>query len=37
MAIGNDKWQSETLFLSMFDPRLSIVDFVFDCGLPGLF
>ena len=34
-----DKWQSKTLFLSIFDPRSSIVDYVFDlpptrCG-PG--
>ena len=31
-----DKWQSKTLFLSIFDPRLSIVDNVFDCRLPGV-
>ena len=30
-----DKWQSKTLFLSIFDPRPSIVDNVFDCRLPG--
>ena len=32
-----DKWQSKTLFLSIFDLRLSIVDSVFDCCLPGVF
>ena len=26
-----DKWQWKTLFLSIFDPRLSIVDNVFHC------
>ena len=26
-----DKWQSKTLFLSIFDLRLWIVDSVFDC------
>ena len=31
-----DKWQSKTLFLSIFDPRSSIVDNVFDCRLSGL-
>ena len=31
-----DKWQSKTLFLSIFDPRSSIVDYVFDCRLPGV-
>ena len=31
-----DKWQSKTLFLSIFDPRLSIVDSVFDRCLPGV-
>ena len=30
-----DKWQSKTLFLSIFYPRSSIVDIVFDCRLPG--
>ena len=30
------KWQSITLFLSIFDPRSSIVDSVFDCRLPGV-
>ena len=28
------KWQSKTLFLSIFDPRLSIADSVFDCLYP---
>ena len=28
------QWQSKTLFLSIFDPRLSIVKSVFDCRLP---
>ena len=32
-----DKWQSKTLFLSIFRPRSSIVDYVFDCRLPGVF
>ena len=32
----DDKWQSKTLFLSIFDPRSSIVDSVFDCHLPGV-
>ena len=27
---------SKTLFLSIFDPRLSIVDNVFDCRLPSV-
>ena len=31
-----DKWQSKTLFLSIFDPRSSIVDSFFDCRLPGV-
>ena len=28
------KWRSKTLFLSIFDPQLSIVDSVFNCRLP---
>ena len=32
-----DKWQSKTLFLAIFDLRLSIVKSVFDCRLPGVF
>ena len=32
---GN-KWQSKTLFPSIFDLRWSIVDYVFDCRLPGV-
>ena len=31
-----DKWQSKTLFLSIFDPRSSIVDSFYDCRLPGV-
>ena len=31
-----DKWQLKTLFLSIFDPLSSIVDYVFDCRLPGV-
>ena len=31
-----DKWQSKTLFISIFDLRSSIVDDVFDCLLPGV-
>ena len=30
------KWQSKTLFLSIFDPHSSIVDSIFDCHLPGV-
>ena len=30
------KWQSKTLFLAIFDPRLSIVKVVFDCRLSGV-
>ena len=30
------KWQSKTLFLSIFDPRSSIVDYVLDFRLPGV-
>ena len=30
-----DKWHSKTLFLSIFDPRSSVVDSVFDCCLPS--
>ena len=33
----DDKWQSKTLFLLIFYQRLSIVDCVFDCHLPGVF
>ena len=32
---GN-KWQSKTLFLSIFDPRSSILDSVFDCRRHGV-
>ena len=31
-----DKWQSKTLFISIFDPRSSIVGNVSDCRLPGV-
>ena len=31
-----DKWQSKTLFLSIFDPRSSIIVYVFDCNQPGV-
>ena len=31
-----DKWQLKTLFLVIFDPRLSIVKSIFDCHLPGV-
>ena len=31
-----DKWQSKTLFLSIFHQRLSIVDSVFHCQLSGV-
>ena len=31
-----DKWQSKTLFLSIFDPRSSIVKRVFSNRLPGV-
>ena len=30
------KWQSKTLFLSIFDPLSSIFKSVFDCRLPGV-
>ena len=33
----SDKWQSKTLFLTIYDPRSSIDKSVFDCRLPGLF
>ena len=32
-----DKWQSEALFLAIFDQHLSIDKRVFDCRLPGVF
>ena len=35
LPIG-DKWQSKTLFLTLFDSRSSIVQSVFDCGLSSL-
>ena len=31
-----DKWQSKTLFLTIFDLRSSIVLAFFDCRLPGV-
>ena len=31
-----DKWQSKTLFLSIFYPRSSIVENFFNCRLPGV-
>ena len=33
---NDDKWQFKTLFLSVFDPRRSIVKRVFDCHLFGV-
>ena len=33
---NDDKWQSKTLFLSIFDPRPTIFKNVFDCRLPGM-
>ena len=33
---SGDIWQSKTLFLSIFDLCLSIVDSVFNCRLPGV-
>ena len=33
---NGDKWQFKTLFLSVFDPRLSIVKSVLDCHLFGV-
>ena len=33
----DDKWQSNTLFLAIFDPRSSIVKSVYDCRLPGVY
>ena len=35
-STNGDKWQLKTLFLSVFDPRLSIVESVFDCHLSGV-
>ena len=35
-GLNGDKWQFKTLFLSVFDPRLSIVKSVFDCHLFGV-
>ena len=32
-----DKWQSKTLFLSIFYPSLSIVDYIFNCRLPCVY
>ena len=34
--LTGDKWQSKTLFLSIFNPRSSIVKSVFYCRLPGV-
>ena len=34
--LTGDKWKLKTLFLSIFDPRSSIVYYVFDCRLPGV-
>ena len=31
-----DKWQSKTMFISIFDPLSSSVKSVFDCRLPGV-
>ena len=31
-----DKWQSKTLFLSIFYPRSSIVKGIYDCHLSGV-
>ena len=31
-----DKWQSKTLFPAICDPRSSIVQSVFDCGLSDI-
>ena len=31
-----DKWQSKTLFQTIFDQRSSIIKSVYDCRLPGL-
>ena len=33
---NGDKWQSKTLFLSIFEPCLSIVKSVFGCHLSGV-
>ena len=33
---NGDKWQSETLFLAIFDPRTSIVKSVFDCHVSSV-
>ena len=33
---AGDKWQSKTLFLTIFDSRSSIVNSVFDCRISGM-
>ena len=33
---SGDKWQSKTLLLAIFDPRLLIVKSLFDCPLTGV-
>ena len=33
---SGDKWQSKTIFLSIFDPHSLIVKNVFDCNLHGV-
>ena len=33
---SGDKWQSKTMFLSIFDRRSLIAQSVFDCRLPGV-
>ena len=37
IVICRDKWNTKTLFLLIYDPRLSIVKNVFDCRLPGVY
>ena len=32
-----DKWPSKTLFLEIFDPRLSIAKCIFDCRISGVY
>ena len=33
---AGDKWKSKTLFVAIFDPRLSIVKSAFDCCLSSV-
>ena len=37
LTLMGDKWQLKTLFLAIFDQRLSIVKSVFNFRLPGVY